>query len=137
MTQPNDPPRETAGDPRDLDRRIAERLGWHDFRSHDGWFDDPWVGPYEETYIEATDAEGHEHRLPYYATDLNTAMTLTEPYAFKLTSVYGWKGRIGYMATIDDKFGQGGIGQATTPALAICYAWLRYMELYATAAGEP
>lgn len=137
MTPDTDTPAR-AQDARAIDRAIAERLGWRDIEPVTYW---------EETYYDTYEVHtlrgkppGYDHAdnlLPHYSADLNAAMTLAEPYAIQLNSVHGNKGRIGYKVTIQDSEGQAGIGHADTPALAICYAWLRYMELWAHEAAAP
>jgi hypothetical protein len=125
---------------RDLDRAIAERLGWRveNFnprpngimiktinswmllppgKDADWWIRDPHAG-----YVSERDAWAHSQA---YSTDLNAAMTL-------LDTAPQW----GVTRTFEhfDCYiapGNGVLnyyGRAETPALAVCRAWIRWQE---------
>lgn len=102
---------EVTTDNRALDRQIAERLGYR--QNGDLWeYDTPHGFP---AIVED---------LPHYSTDLNAAWTLTEPYAFNLVPLYTGDGKVGCIAVLSDTDGRTWKGEAETPALAICRAWL-------------
>lgn len=106
---------------REMDRQIAEMLGWHSFEPADIDGDDEILGVTPDPYVLI---------VPHYSTDLNAALGLLAENGV----TWELKGLAPAMITCDiwlhgwHKAHEMG----NTPALAICRAWLAYQR-----AGQP
>jgi len=113
----------------DMDRLIAERLGWRVQKNRDGYTylfrpDGSGVG----NYIDAAQAwEG----IPHFSTDLNAAFRLPVGEYTHL-SCRTPLNDLGYAAFVayDDHTTSNDYrsAAAATPALAVCRAWLAWQE---------
>lgn len=106
---------------RDLDRRIAERLGWTHIESTEYWLDDPHDTSLVQAWRGIPPRSTGEALVPCYSTDLNAAITLIpSDQQFELSNGLEpeWEALIGW----------GYDGGADTPALAVCRAWLAYQD---------
>jgi hypothetical protein len=108
-----------------LDRLIAERLG---FRVTAGVTQDRYGAVPTVFYM----AQRHEtpRELPHYSTDLNAAFMLVEAidgFALYVDAFLGGYGTP-FEALIPTGDDGNFVGDAATPALAICRAWLAYKD---------
>lgn len=133
---------------RELDRVVAERVGYTEIEETTGWFDDPDVGSREETYLRGRGADGRysSERIPNYSTSVDAALLL--PFDGLKG---GWDGgnslvielstavQVRYMMTAAvhtphaPTISYGGDSDFEKPyterlALAICRAWLAWQE---------
>lgn len=116
---------------RPIDRLIAERLGWQFERRPNGFFamvkPNGVIGP---AYARQKDSE---HDLPLYSTDLNAAFTLLSTELGLEWNLFSEDDdritcELGHW--FDERYPIEQREQATekTAALAICKAWLKWME---------
>lgn len=135
--QPNPP---TAGDvARDLDRAIAERLGWRNLEPYTYWAED-YFDAYQVATLRGVDPDGREGQLlPFWSDELDAALSLVsaaQPCYFELSyspDRMNWRAEF---APVDNPT-EYNLCHAQTPAEAICLAWLAYTATQATrAAGE-
>lgn len=114
---------------REMDRIVAERLGWTEIEEQENWYEDPEVMAYQQIDLYGR-KDGSEYRVPKYSTDANAALQLDKP-------VLWWSEDDGrWLATYDAAIFGSAIeldvspspGEADTPALAICRAWLSWKD---------
>lgn len=112
-----------------LDRLIAERLGWREIKRRDIYEEGyDWGGFYPRLfgrsptplYPIGTDL------IPQYSTDANAALTLVKVDNFQLEY---WHGQWRAGAYLDNSSEDAGWEYADSPALAICRAWLAVQEI--------
>lgn len=111
-----------------LDRVIAERLGWTLIGFDDPFWrhrqrDDAAVGDYWRT------SEG-ARKLPAFSTDANAALTLwglNSHWSLNPDANDNGVHFEGYYPYADNEYGEM-CELADTPALAICRAWLAWMD---------
>lgn len=131
MTTPATPP-ETG---RQLDRAIAEALGWRNLEPFSYWAEDYDVGPYGVHTLRGFDADGHERLLPNWQDDLNAAIRLIKElpndWNFELT----WNAHAGTWTAIIIKYvsEKKYIYTEYAAAEAIALAWLAYAATRAPA----
>lgn len=131
MTTP-DPARAQAA--RELDRAIAERLGWHVVQRGKEYFwcngDRTWTAPtivnewpdllWDYLYLQGD--------IFNYTENIDLALGLVSDLIndFRLErTTDGWEAGIAILANDKPLF----TATADTPALAICLAWVKYMQL--------
>jgi len=119
----------------DLDRVIAERLGWSEIGIREVWVDDG-EGATEVKRLNGRSpgpvAFGTDP-IPTWSTNTDTALNLPleEEYEGRLEWGYGgeWTAwifiKIAYRTFRETKVGY---AKADIPALALCRAWLGYQE---------
>lgn len=114
---------------RELDRLIAERLGWTRFDTM------PTVLVEHDNHIDIETLMGWKNDfyylvVPHYSTDLNAAMTLLPTADGDIWSLhYGDYGDPYTVAISRIKVAAPEyLGDANTPALAICRAWLAWKD---------
>lgn len=130
-------------DTRDIDRRIAARLGWRiEPDKHEGMFYTVYAPNGRQMGI---DDNGHwsyaihpkyfDQVIPAFSADLNAAIGLVETFAndFRLELTHdGWEAGLVIYANDKARF----LKTAPTPALAICYAWEAYMDAQEAVHGD-
>lgn len=116
---------------RELDWLIAEKLGWKNLKE--------WrYGRTVEIHGAPPDSDLRHATLPYYSADLNAAITLwariSDDYTPRLVRMLTPRNgeiRHEYKAGLTSNqppFAEFDVEYASTPALAVCRAWLAYME---------
>lgn len=106
---------------------IAVRRGMKTFGADSGWFDDPEIGPREETWVVWIDGDGNRHRIPNWSTDLNAAAELLKAMIY-FTLVWSYTRQAWLCSGAED-------GAAhIEPSRAIAEAYAQYTDLYPTPA---
>lgn len=120
---------------RELDRLIAERLGWRVDLEHGDVYDQDgeFVPPDDRRTWDRNPSENELwSQVPEYSTDLNAATTLLAHFFWRLTGTPDMKtNEVHYYCTFDSHTDYAGMDTihvyAPTVALAICRAWLTWI----------
>ena len=117
---------------RELDRVVAERLGWTDIAPRYDRFDEHEISP-----LQGIPPSGGTtyYVIGRYSTDADAALALLEGCFYTLRGTPdSYEGEMLYRCSIDGKAGDGVIlpsikyTVAKTPALAIVRAWLSWKD---------
>lgn len=112
---------------RALDLYIARRLGWTNFREDD-YFVEDWdrYDPAEDWFGNPPNDE-YKSIVPHYSTNVNAALELIEEFKNRFTLCGDrdeWEVSIASSYNLEFDV----IETATTPAIAICKAYLHYTD---------
>lgn len=112
----------------ELDRIIAEAIGYTEIEEHKGWGEAPQEGSYEVEYLVGR-KDRHEHKIPPYSHDAHYAMLLPLERDEYMV-IDRQRGEIA--AKVDHSHphvNEGGeFGKEHNAALIICKAWLANKE---------
>lgn len=131
MTTPDTPA--GAQDARDLDRAIAERLGWRSEQTIHGYRwrirDNKWGSP--DNYAHDPDLVFNylydREIIPHYTEDMTAAMTLVTDAQPTYFSLDYSPDRMDWRAEFWFDYREAVIWRdRTSPAMAICLAWLEF-----------
>lgn len=121
MTTPDTPA--GAQDARDLDRTIAERLGYR--QNGDLWeYDTPHGFP---AVVEG---------FPHYSTDLNAALSLVDAAQPAYFTLSYSPDRMNWRAEFTFDYRRFAFADAREPAEAVCRAWLEWQDTPAPRAAD-
>ena len=118
---------------RELDRVIAERLGWSEIEQRQLWFEDAYDDGWEQRLFGKRTGESvGDDPVPEYSTDANAALSLPlgEAEFFQLHVIPGGNTAARVYVPVSSRLSEAEppFEISDTPALAICHAWLAYQD---------